>query len=372
MERIDSIDTKVEALEAFIEWKEKLKIAAPLRYLYWESTLRCNLQCLHCGSDCVRDDSTYGAEIDSDLIRRELASIAEHYPPGEITLAIIGGEPLVRPDIIETGAYAASLGYNWGITSNGHLLTPKMIKRLKEANLKTISVSFDGIEKDHDALRDHPGSYRKVTRAIRELLADRFFEAFDVICCVSKINIDRLDEFMEEVTALGIPAIRFTPVFSRGRAGINSELMLDSDDYLTLLNFIKRMKETQSAVRVNLTEEGYWGPEWECLVRDDFHYCGSGIMNGTILHDGGVIGCPSVSRKFIEGNIRDNNFVDIWQNRFTRYRQDKKVAFAKKCSGCEHWDLCEGGGFHLLEPSDEQSTFCCLEKINGKAVCCER
>lgn len=55
---MDLIDKKVEALEAFIEWKEQLKNAAPLRYLNWEPTLRCNMQCLHCGSDCVRDDST--------------------------------------------------------------------------------------------------------------------------------------------------------------------------------------------------------------------------------------------------------------------------------------------------------------------------
>ena len=24
----------------------------PLRQLFWESTLRCNLHCRHCGSDC--------------------------------------------------------------------------------------------------------------------------------------------------------------------------------------------------------------------------------------------------------------------------------------------------------------------------------
>lgn len=365
------IDKKVEALEAFIEMKDQLKLGAPLRYLYWESTLRCNMQCLHCGSDCVRDDSTYDAEIGSDVIKSELLSIAGHYPPDKITLAIIGGEPLVRNDIIDVGAYAADLGYNWGITTNGLLLNAKMIKRLKNANLKTISVSLDGIEADHEALRNRTGSHTVVTRAIRRLLDDRFFVAFDIICCVSKININHLEEFMQEVTDLGIPAVRFTPLFSRGRAGSHSDLMLDSDDYLAMLNFIAHQRASQTAVKVNLSEEGYWGPEWEWLVRDDFHYCGSGIVMGSILHDGRVTGCPSVSRKYIEGNIRETPFVDIWQNRFTRYRQDKKRSFSKKCTACDHWDLCEGGGFHLLDPSDERSTFCSLEKINRKGVCSE-
>ena len=27
-----------------------------LKYLFWESTRRCNLSCLHCGSDCGKDE----------------------------------------------------------------------------------------------------------------------------------------------------------------------------------------------------------------------------------------------------------------------------------------------------------------------------
>jgi radical SAM protein with 4Fe4S-binding SPASM domain len=360
------IDKKVEALEAFIERKERLKQNTPLRYLFWESTLRCSLQCLHCGSDCVRDDSTQNAEIDAESVKRELRSISERYSPAEITFAIIGGEPLIRGDTIEVGAYAASLGYNWGITTNGMMLKEDVIRSLEQAGLKTISVSLDGIAADHDALRDCPGSYEIVTRAIERLLAKPFYEKFDVICCVSKINVDHLDQFMAEVIRLGVPAVRFAPVFSRGRAAENSQLALDREDYLTLLNFVKQQRQVQNAVRVNLSEEGYWGPEWECEVRDRFHYCASGITVGTILHDGSVTGCPSVSRKFIEGNIKDARFVDIWQSSFTRYRQDRKKTFSQTCGDCEHWVLCEGGGFHLLDQPGDSVTACSLERIGAR------
>ena len=49
IERI--IDQRVEQLERFIQRKEELRSTHPLRYLFWEATLRCNMQCLHCGSD---------------------------------------------------------------------------------------------------------------------------------------------------------------------------------------------------------------------------------------------------------------------------------------------------------------------------------
>ncbi len=363
---MNSIEKKVQALESFIERKEQLKKDTSLRYLFWESTLRCNLSCLHCGSDCVRDDASQAAELDGETIKRELHSIAGHYDPRLCTFAIIGGEPLLRDDIIGVGAFAAELGYNWGITTNGMLLSRDKIRQLKDAKLRTISVSLDGLPSDHDRLRSCNGSWDIVTTAIKNLLADRFFSVFDVICCVSKININRLGPFVESLIQLGVPAVRFTPVFSRGRAGRNRDLMLSKDDYQKLLRFIAEQRAKQSAIRITLSEEGYWGPEWECVVRDEFHYCGSGIMIGSILHDGRVTGCPSVSRKFIEGNIRETPFVDVWKNRFTRYRKDRKETFSGLCGNCEHWDLCEGGGFHLLDQDNAAESFCCLEKIGQR------
>jgi radical SAM protein with 4Fe4S-binding SPASM domain len=366
MGHFHSIEEKVKALESFIDRKEELKKTTPLRYLFWESTLRCNLNCLHCGSDCLRDNASQDAEIDSEMIKRELRAIAKQYEPQKCTFAIIGGEPLLRDDIIDVGAYAAGLGYNWGITTNGMLLTRDTIKRLKAAKLKTIAVSFDGVPADHEKLRNCKGSYEVVTTAIQNLLEDRFYSMFDVICCVSKININRLGPFVRDMIRLGIPAVRFTPVFSRGRAGRNSDLMLDKIDYQNLLRFIAEQRAKQSAIKITLSEEGYWGPEWECVVRDEFHYCGSGIMIGSILHDGRVTGCPSVSRKFIEGNIKETPFVDIWKNCFTRYRKDRKMTFSKQCGECEHWGLCEGGGFHLLDQDNAADTFCCLDKIDQR------
>jgi radical SAM protein with 4Fe4S-binding SPASM domain len=357
------IDPKVKALEAFIDRKEQLKQTAPLTYLFWEATLRCNLNCLHCGSDCVRDDSTQGREIAGVLVKRELRSIAESYSPKQCTFAIIGGEPLLRKDIIDVGAYAADLDYNWGITTNGMLLSLHMIKRLKNARLRTISISLDGVEQDHDRLRNLKGSHAVVTAAIRHMLEDRFFAKFDVICCVNRINIDHLDMFLDELIKLKVPAVRFTPVFSRGRAGRNNDLMLDKNDYLKMLLFIARQRAAQADIKVNLSEEGYWGPEWECVVRDEFHYCGSGILIGSILHDGDITGCPSVSRKYKEGNIKEAPFIEIWKKQFSRYRQNKKETFSKKSVNCEHWVLCEGGGFHLLDQDDVLVSSCCLEKI---------
>ncbi|MDH5559839.1 MAG: radical SAM protein [Deltaproteobacteria bacterium] len=133
-------DPEILAFTRLIEEREDLKVTHPLRYLFWEATLRCNLECRHCGSDCTRDNQSKPREISSELMKKELVDISKHYPADQITFVIIGGEPLVREDIIDVGAFSAELGYYWGITTNGMLLDRKNVSALKEAKLKTISV----------------------------------------------------------------------------------------------------------------------------------------------------------------------------------------------------------------------------------------
>jgi len=38
-----------------------------LNYLFWECTLRCNLRCLHCGSDCTADNNAEDMPFDDFL-----------------------------------------------------------------------------------------------------------------------------------------------------------------------------------------------------------------------------------------------------------------------------------------------------------------
>jgi radical SAM protein with 4Fe4S-binding SPASM domain len=361
------IEQQVERLERFVQRKAELRAAHPLRYLFWETTLRCNMQCLHCGSDCVCDNSTQAAELEVEQVKAELRKIARVYAPNTITFAMIGGEPLLRrDDVCEAGAYAARLGYHWGIVTNGMLLDDGAVERLKESGLETISVSLDGLEREHDRLRNRPGAYGKVISAIERLLAERFYQKFDVICCVSKLNVHTLEAFVEQLLLLGVPAVRFVPIFSRGRASQNARLVLESDDYVRLLRFVATQRRTQTDIRVTFSEEGYWGPEWEGRIRDGLHYCGAGIQVGCILHNGDVIGCPSMSRSFVEGNIRETPFVDIWREGFSMCRQGRKELFAAQCGDCEHWVLCEGGGLHLLEQEGVSEDQCCLKKIAYK------
>jgi len=360
---MDAVARYAETLEGFVAEKARLRREHPLRYLFWEATLRCNLACQHCGSDCSRDQESMHRELAPEFVCRELKAIAAVHDAREITFAIIGGEPLVRRDIDGVGAYAASLGYTWGITTNGLMLDAKRLASLKASGLGTIAVSLDGLAPEHDRLRNCPGAFRRVVGALERLVADPFYQAFDVISCVSTINVDRLQGLVDFLAGLGVPRVRFTPVFSRGRAGRNSPLMLAPAQYRQMLGFIAEQRGARRDIEVTLSEEGYWGPQWECRVREGMHYCGSGTVVASILHDGRITGCPSVSRRFIEGDVKEIAFVEAWEKNFRRFRQGRRSAAPAACRKCEHWTLCEGGGFHLFEPAEAGRDTCSLRQI---------
>ena len=66
--------------------------AARTTYAVWETTLRCNLNCLHCGSRAGR------ARPDELLTSEALDVIDELVEVGIDEVTFAGGEPFLRPD----------------------------------------------------------------------------------------------------------------------------------------------------------------------------------------------------------------------------------------------------------------------------------
>ena len=146
-------------------WKrERLKLLHPLRQLFWECTLRCNMHCLHCGSDCKTDTITPDMPLEQFL--PVLDEIKLHQPHVPTLVNTVGGEPLVRKDIIECGRAITERGFYWGTVSNGYLLDDAMTRALVGAGLRTIAIDVDGPREDHNWLRANPHSFDRALQAI--------------------------------------------------------------------------------------------------------------------------------------------------------------------------------------------------------------
>ena len=117
-----------------------VKLEHKLTQLFWECTLRCNLNCRHCGSDCRKTAGLADPPL-SDLLG-VLDSCPKDFDRGRCVIITTGGEPLVRPDIIQVGAEIKKRGFLWGMVTNGMLLTREKVDEMVKTGLDTIAMSL--------------------------------------------------------------------------------------------------------------------------------------------------------------------------------------------------------------------------------------
>ena len=339
--------------------RNNLKQLHPLRQLFWESTLRCNVHCLHCGSDCVASVATPDMPA-ADFLKVLDTEVTPHVNPHEVLIIISGGEPLMRKDLADVGRALYQRGYPWGMVTNGLALTEQKFRELRQAGLRSITVSCDGLESDHVWLRQHPLAFEGATRAIRLCAAEKGL-TWDVVTCANQRNIDHLPAIREMLWALGVHDWRVFGIDPMGRAAENPELILTDEQFRRLMDFI--VAEREAGRHVSYSCEGYLG-EYEGRVRDHLYHCSAGISVASILIDGSISACTSIRGKYYQGNIYRDSFWDVWEHGFKPYRDRSWMRQLEPCKDCKAFSFCEGNGMHLRR-EDGSLMLCHLHRLTG-------
>ena len=178
-------------------------------------TRRCNLSCGYCTE---YDDSSEPVPLE-DLQRR----IDALHRLGSANITLLGGEPLMHPDVAEIVAYAGRHS-NTSVVTNGFLLRNEVIEKLNEAGLNNLTVSIDALHAD-------PSRYiQKTLRSLRTRLERlKRLARFDVhvtavLCEGSK---DDFEEFVQEINALGLRMSLNLIHDGKGRVSIKGQPYLD-------------------------------------------------------------------------------------------------------------------------------------------------
>lgn len=317
-------------------WLEKNH---PLRQLFWECTLRCNLSCRHCGSDCRKISATPDMPLDHFL--KVLDDVTTMTAPNRVLVNTVGGEPLVRPDIVECGKAITDRGFSWGTVTNGVLLTEDMLSKLLNAGLCTIAVSLDGLEAEHNWLRGN--SFDATISSVKLLVRTKGL-LWDIITCVSQRNFSTLPQLKQYLIDIGVKKWRIFTIFPQGRAKLNSELFLSPEQYIELMDFIVETRK-QGNIDLSYSCEGFLG-DYEGEVRSHIYRCDAGTMTASVLANGDISGCMSIRSHYAQGNIYRDSFSDVWNNRFEQMR-NRRWLKRDECARCKAWDWCAGGPFHL-------------------------
>ena len=344
-------------LELFSRWRNNISRQHPLRYLFWECTLRCNLSCAHCGSDCRKISQTPDMPLGDFL--KAIDGIIPHVEPNKTMIVLTGGEPLMRKDLEKCGQALYGRGFPWGMVSNGMLLDKNRFARLEQAGLRAVTISLDGFETSHNRMRGHPKSYANALNAIKMVAQSHSDLAFDVVTCVNQWNFDELPALKELLIELGVKAWRVFTICPIGRAAENRDLQLNAQQFRQVFDFIAASRR-EGRIKTDYGCEGFLG-NYETEVRDSFFFCRAGITVGSILVDGSISACPNLRSHFTQGNIYRDDFTEVWNNRYQVFR-DRTWTKQGVCIACKYFKYCKGSGMHLRDENGGL-LFCHLNRL---------
>jgi radical SAM enzyme (rSAM/lipoprotein system) len=332
-----------------------------LRSVFFEITQRCNLRCLHCGSDCTADSSI--RDLPPERVLAVLDEIRSAYDPRKIMVILSGGEPLCYAGVFELGAEMTRREFPWGMVTNGWAWTRETIAAAKSARMTSVTVSLDGLEQDHDWFRGRRDSHKRAVRTIEMLVADPFYRKMDVITCVNRRTLRSLEDIRALLIRLGVKQWRLFTVSPIGRAAGNPELLLNASEFKTLFDTIIDFR-ARGGIDASYSESGYLGAAYECRVRDHRFLCLAGISVAGIMANGDILACPNIDRRFAQGNIYSDSFVDVWEHRYRVFR-NRSWMRQGECERCGEWNMCQGNSFHLWDKDRQATRLCYYRLLSG-------
>jgi MoaA/NifB/PqqE/SkfB family radical SAM enzyme len=290
--------------------------------------------------------SKYGInKVSDELTTDELKKIIDDFAAiGTAGIGFTGGEPLIRPDMLDIIRYTKKKGLVTHMSSNGVITANKEIcKAVIASGLDAIGFSLDGLDaKTHDKIRGVSGTYDKVIQSIKNFVELRKEMKKDIkiiaLCVISKYNVDQLLDLIKMLKNLGVDHISFAPFHDMGRLSLTVEntpdFKIEDKDLKKLNNVIDniiKIKKTNNVLIENSYE--YLGLFKNCFAGEKFPgVCHAGYATLCIGPRGDIYSCfPHVQTEVGKGpNIRNISIKDFWKsNEAKKMRED-----IKNCHEC--------------------------------------
>jgi radical SAM protein with 4Fe4S-binding SPASM domain len=140
-------------------------------------------------------------------------------------------------------------------------------------------------------------------------------------------------------------------------------MRLTPEHFRGIMEFIKKTRK-EGNIMASYGCEGFLG-NYESEVRNGFFFCHAGISVGSVLVDGSISACASIRPDYHQGNIYKDDFMDVWENKFQKYR-DHSWMHTDDCASCRFWRYCQGNGMHLRD-AEGKLLFCQLKKLKTES-----
>lgn len=330
----------------------------------WELTLRCTLNCMHCGSGA-------GNARENELSIDECFQVADELVSlGCRKLTMIGGEVFLFKGWERLSQYLADKGVGVNIITNGYRVGKSEIEQIKRAGLINVGISIDGMEATHNRIRGRADSFRRIKNTL-DLLNENEI-SIGAITSLMKINCDELEELYQFLSENGVEVWQLQLVSAMGNMAGKNELAVAPRQVRQVTDFIRDKNRERRMVVIAADSIGYFDDN-EAYIRGRsspvccWDGCSAGISGIFIDSVGNIKGCGALySDIFIEGNVRKTPLAEIWNDRnaFAYNRKFKDDMLSGMCAGCDVGSDCKGGC--------RSSNYFSTKSLYSNTVCCRK
>ncbi|WP_022850172.1 radical SAM/SPASM domain-containing protein [Limisalsivibrio acetivorans] len=320
-----------------------------LKWMAWEITRKCNLNCVHCRSSSSIE-SAEGA-LTFDKCKSLMDEISEFAKP---VIVLSGGEPLLRKDVFDIATYGTEKGFRMAMATNGMLVDDEVCENIKKSGIKIVSLSLDGPTAEiHDDFRGDAGSYDGVMRASE--LFNKHGIPFIINSSFTKRNQAYIEETYKLGKKLGATAWYMFLIVPTGRGEEVMKELVSKEDYEDILNWHYDMERQEEDIMVRPTCAPQYYRIWNERSKEEGKDTerrnlsfGTGGGKGCIAaqkiclvnFEGDVYPCSYFP--LAAGNVFEQPLKEIWENSklFNDIRNFKD--YEGKCGSCKFLGVCGG------------------------------
>jgi radical SAM protein with 4Fe4S-binding SPASM domain len=290
----------------------------------WNMTRRCNLRCTHCYN------ASGEAEDAGRLSTAEAKALIDDLAAMQVPVLLFsGGEPVLRDDLYELGAYATSKGLRAVLSTNGTLITAKVADSLAEASFQYVGVSIDGLAEVHDRFRGREGACESAWEGIRS--AQKAGLRTGVRFTVTQDNVEDLRGVVDRAAAEGVDRFCLYHLVYSGRGSDLTERDLPAAARREMIEWlVERTEELHGEgkkIEILTTDNHADGVFLHRLIarRDPSRAaevlellamhggCSAGRKFANVDAAGDVHACQFWGHESL-GNVREQPFSKIWRN----------------------------------------------------------
>lgn len=311
---------------------------APKSALF-ELTLKCNMRCMHCGSSAGKKRNRELTPNQWKNVTKELVEL------GCKKIAILGGEPFLRKDWYEISENIKQYNLKLLFISNGYLINDNIVKQLRKLDPYAVAISIDGAKAvTHDKIRQLQGSFDKCQDSLKLLKSADI--PTTVITTVNRLNFNELPEIRSQLLNRGI-AWQLQMAVPIGR--FQKDFIIDFEEFYATAMFIAATRRNYNLKEMPIVGAHCFGYFSKVLpnyaIMPNWKGCQAGITAIGIQSDGGVKGCLSLPKDFIQGNVKEKSLSEIWNNQeFCSFIRNFNTDFLNgDCFDCKYGKKCKGG-----------------------------